>query len=181
VLERARERFARRAGASGRSLTVDCGDGLRASLDPLRVEQAVGNLVDNALRHGAGTVVIAARTIDGGAVEISVADEGAGIPDDLAARAFERFTRADDARTRDGSGLGLAIVAAIVGSHGGSVRVNATEGGGATLVVSLPLRDDSQEASHGDGVSEDEVSEDLGTRDDGPERGGSGGGQVIHI
>ena len=75
---------------------------------------------------------------------IEVRDHGPGVPDDEAARIFERFLRADTSRTRDtgGSGLGLAIVAAIVGSHSGSVRVAKTDGGGATLVVSIPFLDE---------------------------------------
>jgi signal transduction histidine kinase len=121
VLEGARERFARRAAAAGRTLSVDCDDGLRASLDPLRIEQALGNLVDNALRHGAGAIVLAARG-DDGSVELSVADDGA-MDDGLAARAFERFTRGDQARARGGTGLGLAIVAAIAAAHGGEAVI----------------------------------------------------------
>ena len=76
---------------------------------------------------------------------IEVRDHGPGVPDEEAARIFERFYRADTSRTREtgGSGLGLAIVAAIVGSHAGSVRVEKTDGGGATLVVSLPFLDET--------------------------------------
>ena len=75
---------------------------------------------------------------------IEVRDHGPGVPDEEAARIFERFYRADTSRTREtgGSGLGLAIVAAIVGSHSGTVRVGKTDGGGATLVVSLPFLDE---------------------------------------
>jgi two-component system OmpR family sensor kinase len=77
---------------------------------------------------------------------IEVRDHGPGVSEDEAARIFERFYRADTSRTREtgGSGLGLAIVAAIVGSHSGTVRVEPTEGGGATLVVSLPFLADAE-------------------------------------
>ena len=92
------------------------------------------------------------RTSDGGqpASVIEVRDHGPGISEDDAAKVFERFYRADTSRTREtgGSGLGLAIVAAIVGSHGGSVRVEATDGGGATLVVSLPVRDEEADGQN---------------------------------
>ena len=76
---------------------------------------------------------------------IEVRDHGPGVPEEEAARIFERFYRADTSRTREtgGSGLGLAIVAAIVGSHAGTVRVAKTDGGGATLVVSLPFLDEA--------------------------------------
>ena len=76
------------------------------------------NLVDNALRHGEGEVTLAARPAPGGA-EVEVSDEGAGFPAEFRDRAFERFTRGDEARTRGGAGLGLAIVRAIAEAHGG--------------------------------------------------------------
>ena len=101
-------------------------------------------------------------------------DHGSGISEEEAAKVFERFYRADTSRTREtgGSGLGLAIVAAIVGSHGGSVRVATTDGGGATFVVSLPVRNEAEDATQED-------REDL--RDgDAPARG-KGDGKVIHI
>ena len=74
-------------------------------------------------------------------MQIRVIDHGTGIPEADLPHIFERFYRADTSRTREtgGSGLGLAIVAAIVGSHSGSVRVGDTDGGGATLVVSIPF------------------------------------------
>ena len=77
---------------------------------------------------------------------IEVRDHGPGVSEEEAARIFERFYRADTSRTREtgGSGLGLAIVAAIVGSHSGSVRVAPTDGGGATLVVSIPFLDEGR-------------------------------------
>lgn len=78
---------------------------------------------------------------------IEIRDHGPGIPEAETNKIFERFYRADTSRTREtgGSGLGLAIVAAIVGSHGGSVRVSETDGGGATLVVSLPFHEEPAE------------------------------------
>ena len=122
--------------------------------DEAKLRQVIGNLVGNALRYTpAGTPIELAvgvrRAADGSAQSVlEVRDHGPGISDTEAPRVFERFYRADTSRTREtgGSGLGLAIVAAIVGSHGGSVRVEGTDGGGATLVVSLPLRTDSPES-----------------------------------
>ncbi|MDR6559725.1 two-component system OmpR family sensor kinase [Arthrobacter pascens] len=167
-------------------LGLDGGNAVPAPVlgDEAKLRQVVGNLVGNALRYTPeGTPIelaVGVRTGEDGErrAVLEVRDHGPGIPDSEAPKIFERFYRSDTSRTRDtgGSGLGLAIVAAIVGSHGGSVRVNATEGGGATLVVSLPLRDESRETPSGDGASED-----LGSRDDGPDRGSHGGGQVIHI
>jgi two-component system, OmpR family, sensor kinase len=119
--------------------------------DEAKLRQVVGNLVGNALRYTpAGTPIeltVGVRTgNDGSRVSvIEVRDHGAGIPEDEAPRIFERFYRADTSRTREtgGSGLGLAIVAAIVGSHSGTVRMQQTDGGGATMVVSLPFQDET--------------------------------------
>ncbi|HEY4331936.1 MAG TPA: ATP-binding protein, partial [Ilumatobacteraceae bacterium] len=75
-------------------------------------------------------------------VEVAIVDHGPGIPAEMGMRAFERFVRADESRSRarGGSGLGLAIVAGIVAAHGGSVQLRQTEGGGATVVVVLPAQ-----------------------------------------
>ena len=144
LLVQAQQRFADRAGQAGRTLTVAATDGLAARADPLRLRQAIGNLVDNALRHGGGEVRLQARA-DGDQVVIEVGDDGPGFPDDLVPRAFERFTRGDDARTRGGAGLGLAIVAAIADAHGGAVAID-----GATVSLSLPRA--SGEASENQAV-----------------------------
>ena len=101
--------------------------------DRLRLEQALGNLVDNALRHGAGTVRLEALP---GALRVS--DDGDGFPPDFLPRAFERFSRADDARTGRGAGLGLALVDAIARAHGGSASARNVDGGGAEVTIELP-------------------------------------------
>ena len=96
-------------------------DGLALLGDSARLGQALANLVDNALRYGAGTVELAARDRDG-TVELHVTDEGAGFDAEFLPHAFERFSRHDEARGRGGTGLGLAIVAAIAHGHGGSAH-----------------------------------------------------------
>ncbi len=103
---------------AGHDVQVDVPDGLVLQGDRLRLEQAVGNLVANATTHGDGAVRVSAHQRDG-AVELHVEDEGEGLPPGFAERAFERFTRADEARGGGGAGLGLAIVAAIARAHGG--------------------------------------------------------------
>jgi two-component system, OmpR family, sensor kinase len=125
-------RFEPRASAAGRSIAVRDGDGIVVRGDRARLEQAVGNLVDNALRHGAGDVVLDVRPVAGGA-ELHVIDGGPGLAPDFIDHAFERFARADGARSRGGAGLGLAIVAAIAASHGGSARAANVPGGGADV------------------------------------------------
>jgi heavy metal sensor kinase len=126
------ERFASRAAAEGRAVEVAGSSNERFVADRLRVEQALGNLVDNALRHGAGTVRLEAERRDG-RIELRVSDEGKGFSPEFVPRAFDRFTRADEARTSGGSGLGLAIVDAVVRAHGGSARAE-----GAAVVLTLP-------------------------------------------
>ena len=137
LLSRIGERFEPRAAADGREIGVDAPKGLDAELDVLRIEQAVGNLVDNALRHGGGDVCVSARR-DDGLVVVEVADGGAGFPQGFAEHAFERFTRADDGRTGGGAGLGLAIVQAIAAAHGGRATIADSNEPATTVRISVP-------------------------------------------
>jgi len=130
-------RFSSRAEEAGRTIAVADGDDVTVEADPKRLEQAVGNIVENALVHGGGTVVLSAR-LTGSQVELHVTDEGAGFPHGFAARAFDRFSRADEARPRPGSGLGLAIVQTIASAHGGTAGVSQ-EPGVADVWIALPL------------------------------------------
>jgi signal transduction histidine kinase len=129
-------RFRRRAADAGREIAVDAPADLEVRGDRLRLEQALGSLLDNALRHGQGDVTVSARN-DNGAVELHVEDRGPGLPEAFAAHAFERFTRASPAA--DGSGLGLAIVAAIARAHGGEAHTASRSDGGADAWLALPL------------------------------------------
>jgi signal transduction histidine kinase len=130
LLERVRGRFAARASTLGREVRVDPPDGVVVDADPVRIEQALGNLVDNALQHGAGAVTLSARR-ENGYVELHVVDEGGGFPEGFADRAFDRFSQADTARSVRGTGLGLSIVQLIADAHGGSAHVANRPGGGA--------------------------------------------------
>jgi two-component system, OmpR family, sensor kinase len=134
--------------------------------DEAKLRQVLGNLVGNALRYTPeGTPIelaVGVRNSPSGPLSVlEVRDHGSGIPAEELPRIFERFYRADTSRTREtgGSGLGLAIVSAIVGSHGGTVRVDETDGGGATLVVSLPFQDDISEMPEDAGIAEAEISD----------------------
>ena len=104
--------------------------------DRLRAEQALGNLVDNALRYGHGQVQLAALR-GNGRVELHVRDRGPGFPPEFMDLAFDRFTRADPSRQGRGAGLGLAIVKVIAHAHGGTARA-ANRGTGADVWVELP-------------------------------------------
>jgi signal transduction histidine kinase len=131
-------RFQARAAEAGRELRVNGASGLRVDADRLRAEQALANLVDNALRHGDGEVELAAEPAPGEAVRLHVLDHGPGFDPALDGRAFDRFTRGDLARSRGGTGLGLAIVDAIAQSHGGQAGAARREGGGADVWIELP-------------------------------------------
>jgi two-component system, OmpR family, sensor kinase len=137
LLGHARDRFVDRAAAEGRTIVVTAPDGLVAWLDPLRARQALGNLLDNALRHGAGAIELEAGE-RGDALELEVRDEGPGFPAGLSDRAFERFARGEPAGARSGAGLGLAIVRAIAEAHGGTAEI-ITGSGGATVRLRLPF------------------------------------------
>ena len=136
LLEGARHRFIDRAAERGRAIRVEAPADLVVLADELRVREALANLVDNAIRHGGGDIDLRARAVPDG-VEIDVSDHGAGFGADLAARAFERFTRASESRSGEGAGLGLAIVQAIAIGHGGSATI--LEGAdGTTVRLVLP-------------------------------------------
>jgi signal transduction histidine kinase len=136
--------FAPRAAELDRALVVVGSDGVVARADPIRLRQALDNLVDNALRYGAGTVRLYARA-ENGQVQLHVSDEGSGFPDGFLPRAFDRFARGESGRA-PGSGLGLAIVAAIASAHGGSAHAeNASDGGADVwLALSSPFHEGSR-------------------------------------
>lgn len=136
VLETVRSRFGARAELADRTLTVDATHSPVARVDRLRLEQALGNVVDNAFRHGGGAITITAAVRDSVA-ELHVLDEGPGFPEEFGDLAFEPFSRATP--SGDGSGLGLAIVATIVRAHEGRVGVAARASGGADVWIRLPL------------------------------------------
>jgi two-component system, OmpR family, sensor kinase len=102
--------------------------------DRIRLEAALGNLVENAFRHGEPPVRLEASR-EGDYAVFRVADAGPGFPPDFLEHAFERFARADAARTERGAGLGLAIVAAVARSHGGRAFAS-----GSTVTIVLPVR-----------------------------------------
>ncbi|MFL5892654.1 MAG: ATP-binding protein [Solirubrobacterales bacterium] len=130
------DRLGSRADRDGRSLVFDDGAPGVVEADRMRLEQALANLVENALRYGEGTVRVWSRPADG-RMELHVSDEGPGFPPEFLPYAFERFRRADTARSGDGTGLGLAIVKAIAQAHGGRARARNTSDGGADVWIDL--------------------------------------------
>ena len=130
-------RFEWRAQEAGRHVRVVAPAAFDVRGDRVRLEQALANLLDNALRYGEGDVLLSAERADGH-VELHVSDEGPGFPPELMEQAFDRFVRSDQARARGGSGLGLSIVRAIAEAHGGSAHVANRNGSGADVWVSVP-------------------------------------------
>jgi two-component system OmpR family sensor kinase len=131
-----------RAAAQGVTVAVHSPSDLTVVADPDRLRQALDNLLDNASRHApAGSVIeVNATANESGMIAIEIADRGPGFPVEFLPHAFERFHRAEAARTRDGggTGLGLSIVQAIIHAHGGQTTVGNRPGGGATVKLTLP-------------------------------------------
>jgi signal transduction histidine kinase len=130
-------RFEGRAVHAGRLLTVKP-SGAQLTVDPERIAQALDNLVDNAFAYGDGEVVLSAVE-DDGSIELHIVDHGAGFPEPFLERAFDRFSRADDARgRRGGAGLGLSIVQLVAEAHGGAAGAANRSQGGADVWIRLP-------------------------------------------
>jgi heavy metal sensor kinase len=133
--------FGGRAESLGVALELATPAEVRSEVDPARLRQAVGNLIDNALRHTpAGGQVSVELARDGNWVVIAVTDTGAGFGPAEADRAFEPFARSDAARSRSagGSGLGLAIVSAVATAHGGTAEATDRPEGGARVAIRFP-------------------------------------------
>ncbi|MBF6600372.1 MAG: HAMP domain-containing histidine kinase [Dehalococcoidia bacterium] len=135
-----RDVFAMRATEQAITLDIDLpGQPAVVQADFDRIEQVLGNLVDNAFRHtpAGGRIVVGARPAAGSMVELFVTDTGGGIAPDDVQHVFERFYRSADEASGSGSGLGLAIAREIVRAHGGEMRVTSTPGAGTTFAFTL--------------------------------------------
>jgi PAS domain S-box-containing protein len=106
-------------------------------VDPDKVDQVIGNLVENALKYGAGTVTVTVTGTPEGA-EVVVSDEGEGIPAEMLARVFTKFWRRGDGGRRSGTGLGLFITKGLVEAHGGEIAARRAASGGAEFRFTLP-------------------------------------------
>ena len=137
-----------RLAAEAKSISIGVGGekGILVRGDGTQLVMALGNLIDNAVRHSPANtrVSLGVRRVDAGSsglAEVSVADEGPGIPEADLERIFERFYRVDAARSRNtgGTGLGLSIVKHVALGHGGEVTVWSAEGAGSTFTLRLPI------------------------------------------
>lgn len=129
----------RSRGWSGR-VTVQSDGSATALIDPRRLDAIVGNLVGNALDHGAPPVTVTVDG-DGGSVRVAVSDHGHGIAPQHLSRVFDRFYKADHSRSAGGSGLGLAIARENARLHGGDITVSSEMGAGTTFTLTLPRRE----------------------------------------
>jgi two-component system sensor histidine kinase SenX3 len=147
VAVEAMDRCRLKAGAKNIELAIGGCEGLQVRGDDELLVTALRNLVDNAVAYSPENtrVVIATRRADAEHVEVSVTDQGIGIPDADLERIFERFYRVDPARSRQtgGTGLGLAIVKHVATKHGGEVTVWSKVGSGSTFTLCLPLHNAS--------------------------------------
>lgn len=141
VLKRAVQNFAEQSEQKKIALEIVCPENLSAPINAALLEQAVGNLIDNAVKYsGEGTRIEIRAQLQDPDVEISVSDQGAGIEKKHLPRIFERFYRVDQARSRalGGTGLGLAIVRHIALAHRGFAGVTSTFGQGSTFTIRFP-------------------------------------------
>jgi two-component system sensor histidine kinase SenX3 len=150
ILKRAIDENLTDAAASEIELVRDGEEGLVLLGNREQVAVAVGNLVANAVAYSpAGSTVVVGAKGGETTVDITVTDQGIGIPATEIDRIFERFYRVDPARHRStgGTGLGLSIVKHVAASHGGDVRVWSVEGQGSTFTLTLPRKTSTMEAS----------------------------------
>jgi heavy metal sensor kinase len=147
--------FVPRASAKGIAIDVSADPAIRASVDSIRIRQAVGNLLENSLRHTprGGSVTVAAkgeRNEDSEGIVIEVTDTGPGFEPSFLPHAFEPFSRSDAGRSRPtgGTGLGLAIVKAVVEAHGGTVEASNGPEGGAKVSLAFPSLISDSPSSH---------------------------------
>jgi two-component system, OmpR family, sensor kinase len=140
LLHATADRVVRATGADPAEVIVEAPGGLALWADRGRVERALGNMVDNAVRHGRAPIELRAQAA-GPNVELHVRDHGPGFPASFLPHAFERFSRANPAHpSTGGTGLGLAIVRAIAEAHGGSADASNDPGGGAHVRLRMPAR-----------------------------------------
>lgn len=150
VVADALDRSQTSAQASGITLVSGGISGLKVLGDREQLTKALRNLIDNAISYSAPKTRVAIGVkLEETIVEISVTDQGIGIPRNAQDRIFERFYRIDPARSRvtGGTGLGLSIVKHVVANHGGEVKVWSVEGSGSTFTLRLPLANQQEATS----------------------------------
>lgn len=134
------ERFSEKAKKEDTHLRLSTEDHLKGMWDKLRIEQAVSNLLTNAMKYGKGKPVLVKAHKNGSTIELSVQDHGIGIPEAKKDKIFVRFERAVAKQSFEGLGVGLYITKQIVAAHNGKIHVDSKEGKGSTFTIILPVR-----------------------------------------
>lgn len=139
VVKEAVERFSEVAANAKCEVRVTAASGLNARIDRFRLDEAIGNVISNAIKFGAGKMVNVDLKAKDGKATLVVQDRGIGIPEQELSRIFGRFERTSISRNYGGLGLGLYIANQVIEQHEGSIRAENRPGGGARIVIELPL------------------------------------------
>jgi PAS domain S-box-containing protein len=139
VVTEALERFSEVASNAKCEVRVTAPSGIRTLIDKFRLDEAIGNVISNAIKYGEGKPVSLDLKAKDGKATIVVQDRGIGIPMEDLSRIFGRFERTTISRNYGGLGLGLYIAKQVIEQHDGSIRAENRPGGGARIVIELPL------------------------------------------
>ena len=139
VVKDAVERFSEDASNSKCELHLSAEKGITTRLDRFRLDEAIGNIISNAIKYGAGKPIGVELKAKDGKATLVVQDRGIGIPAEDLSRIFGRFVRTTISRNYGGLGLGLYIAKQVIEQHDGSIRAESRSGGGARIVIELPL------------------------------------------
>ncbi|MBS3766182.1 ATP-binding protein, partial [Candidatus Bipolaricaulota bacterium] len=144
LISKAKESIHIRLEEENLDLNIDSNGKVLLNVDPDRIHQVLQNLLENAIIHSPerGTIQLDTEFTDN-QIEISISDEGEGIPEEDLPHVFDRFYRVDRSRSRTtgGTGLGLTISKELVEAHGGEIDVRSEEGEGSTFTVTLPYKE----------------------------------------
>jgi PAS domain S-box-containing protein len=140
VVKEVAERFSEDASNARCELRLKVADAVRTDLDGFRLDEAIGNVISNAIKYGAGKPIDVELRVDDSKAMLIVQDRGIGIPVEDLSRIFGRFERTSVSHNYGGLGLGLYIAKQIIEQHDGSIRAESRSGGGARIVIELPLK-----------------------------------------
>jgi len=140
IVKEAVERFSEDAAQAKCELRLTAASGITTQLDKFRVDEAIGNVISNAIKYGAGKPVEVELKANHAKAMLVVEDRGIGIPVEDLSRIFGRFERTTISRNYGGLGLGLYIARQVIEQHDGSIRAESRPGGGARIVIELPLK-----------------------------------------
>jgi PAS domain S-box-containing protein len=144
VVKEVVERFSEDASNARCELRLKITDGINLPLDRFRLDEAIGNVISNAIKYGAGRPIEVELRTDDSKATLVVQDRGIGIPVEDLSRIFGRFERTTISRNYGGLGLGLYIANQVIEQHDGSIRAESRSGGGARIVIDLPLAADTE-------------------------------------